>query len=67
MLVAMKLEAEESINERRQIFEATREELKVNNIRLSYACIIIEKYLFLVIIRTNNDIALTCCDSEQKH
>lgn len=32
MLVAMKAEAEETTNERRQIFEATRDELKVSNI-----------------------------------
>ncbi|KAG0596650.1 hypothetical protein M758_UG273100 [Ceratodon purpureus] len=32
MLAAMKAEAEEAISERRQVFEATREELKVCNI-----------------------------------
>lgn len=32
MLVAMKAEAEETTNERRQVFEATRDELKVSNI-----------------------------------
>jgi hypothetical protein len=45
MLVEMKADAEEMVNERRQVFEATREELKVNNIYFSCACIIIKKYL----------------------
>ena len=31
MIVAMKVEAEEATNDRRQVFEATREELKVRN------------------------------------